>query len=181
METRCARCRLYSAKVPLCAERRDSSRRFRILSRLARRQQEPAISSATSEAQTAFGKVTAQGSSSTAREYAFVDAQPLAGTCYYRLRQVDADGSAAYSPVVAVRGKGLAEATIYPNPSAQTVVLPAATGALHYRIFNALGQTLLGGEAAGNARLDLSALPAGTFLLELTDAGGRRTQRLVRE
>ena len=137
--------------------------------------------SATGEAYAAIGKVAAQGSSSSAREYAFVDAQPLAGTSYYRLRQVDADGTAAYSPVVAVRGKGLAEATLYPNPSAQTVVLPAAIGALHYRIFNALGQTLLGGEAAGNARLDISGLPTGTYFLELADATSRRTQRLMRE
>ena len=137
--------------------------------------------SATGEAYAAIGKVAAQGSSTSAREYAFVDAQPLAGTSYYRLHQVDNDGTDAYSPVVAVQRKGLAAASVYPNPGADFLVLPAATGALYYRIFNILGQALLSGQAAGSERLDITSLPTGTFFLELSAASGRHTQRLVRE
>ena len=137
--------------------------------------------SAAGEAYATIGKVAAQGSSTIAHDYAFVDVQPLAGTSYYRLHQVDVDGRDAYSPVVAVRGKGLADATIYPNPSAQAVLLPAATGPLRYRLSNALGQMLLDGTAEGGQQLDISRLPAGTFFLELRDGSHRRTQRLVRE
>ena len=137
--------------------------------------------SANAEAYATIGKVAAQGSSTSAREYAFVDAQPLAGSSYYRLHQVDNDGTDAYSPVVAVQRKGLAEASVYPNPGANFLVLPAATGALHYRIFNTLGQALLSGQAAGSEHLDITSLPTGTFFLELSAASGRHTQRLVRE
>ena len=50
----------------------------------------------------AIGQVTAAGSSTQALRYSFVDAQPLAQG-YYRLKQVDKDGTSAYSLVVAVR------------------------------------------------------------------------------
>jgi fibronectin-binding autotransporter adhesin len=67
-------------------------------------------------------KVAAQGNSFSRHDYASLDASPLAGLSYYRLRQVDVDGTSAYSPVVAVRFDGqvaTAAPTLvaYPNPS----------------------------------------------------------------
>ncbi|WP_345053283.1 T9SS type A sorting domain-containing protein [Hymenobacter glaciei] len=136
--------------------------------------------SATGEAYEAIGRVAAQGSSSSAREYGFTDARPLAGLAYYRLRQVDTDGTTAYSPVATAR-RGGEIATIYPNPTADAVMLPASLGSVRYRVLNALGQTLTSGQAAGGDRLDLSTLPKGAFFLELTDTTGRHTQRLTRQ
>ncbi|WP_460504362.1 T9SS type A sorting domain-containing protein, partial [Hymenobacter agri] len=69
----------------------------------------------------------------------------------------------------------------YPNPSTDALTLPASLGAVQYRIFNPLGQTLLQGQAAGIERLDVRTLPKGPFFLELSDATGRHTQRLVKE
>lgn len=47
-----------------------------------------------------LGTVTATGSSNTLRTYGFVDAKlPGAARLYYRLKQVDGDGTFAYSPV----------------------------------------------------------------------------------
>ncbi len=130
-----------------------------------------------------LGKIAAQGSSSTAREYSYADTRPLAGMAYYRLHQVDLDGSSAFSPVVLVRSRASGGETegAYPNPTTGVVQLPASLGTATYRVLDAVGRVRQQGAATGNARLDLNALPAGTFLLELTDASGRRTQRLVRE
>ena len=135
--------------------------------------------SAMGEAYEAIGKVAAQGNTTSPREYDFTDAKPLAGQAYYRLRQVDADGTAAYSPVAIVRRA--AEFAIYPNPSTDAVTLPAGLGPVRYRVLNGLGQALASGLAAGGDRLDLSALPKGAFFLELSDTAGRRTQRLMRQ
>jgi hypothetical protein len=137
--------------------------------------------SATGEAYQTIGTVKSQGTSSSATTYSFVDGQALSGRAYYRLRQVDADGTAAYSPVVTAQALAGAEMTPYPNPSPDVMTLPAALGAVQYRVFNAMGQTLLTGKAAGNDRLDISSLPKGPFFLELTGETGRTTQRLVRE
>ena len=135
--------------------------------------------SASGEGYETIGRVAAQGSSSSLRAYEFLDARPLAGLAYYRLRQVDADGTTAYSPVATARRSP--DAAIYPNPTADAVRLPAGLGAVRYRVLNGLGQVLTSGQATGGDRLDLRTLPKGTFFLELTDAAGRRVQRLVRE
>ena len=50
-----------------------------------------------------------------------------------------------------------------------------------YRVFNALGQTVLQGQAAGSEHLDLTPLPLGPYLLEMTGQTGRSTQRLLRQ
>ncbi|GAB3849884.1 T9SS type A sorting domain-containing protein [Hymenobacter terrigena] len=123
--------------------------------------------------------VKGQGTSSNPHEYAFVDGHPLAGLSYYRLHQVDTDGASTFSPVATVQLRG--EVSVYPNPSTGTVSLPATVGTVRYRVLNALGQTVLSGQATGNDQLDLRMLAKGPFFLELTGAGGSTTQRLVRE
>ena len=135
--------------------------------------------SADGQAFQTIGTVKGSGNSSSLREYAFVDGRPFAGVSYYRLRQVDTDGTSAFSPVAAVQAR--TAAAVYPNPTADGVRLPATLGPVRYRVLNAVGQTLLSGQAAGNDRLDLTTLRKGVYFLELTDAAGRTTQRLVRE
>ena len=127
--------------------------------------------------------VAARGNSTQAQSYAATDATAPAGQLYYRLRQTDRDGTASYSPVVVVAGAAAAAAgpTPYPNPAHETLrlTLPAATP---YRVFNALGQTLLQGTAeAGEATVRVQRLPAGLYHLELRTATGRVVRKFVKE
>lgn len=55
-----------------------------------------------------LGAVQGQGSSSIAHEYAFADDLPVAGLAYYHLRQIDANGTGAFSPVATARWQPLA-------------------------------------------------------------------------
>jgi hypothetical protein len=137
--------------------------------------------SATGGEYNTIGTVKGQGSTSMAHNYSFVDSRPLAGTSYYRLRQVDTDGTFSFSPVVAVQAEASTKAMLYPNPSANQLILPAGVGMVQYRIFNSLGQTLLSGQATDNDRLDITSLPKGPFFLELSGATGHYTQRLMRQ
>jgi len=137
--------------------------------------------STTGQAFGTLGTVKGQGSTTSAHAYSYVDSRPLAGVAYYRLRQVDADGTATFSPVVTAKSANASDFAVFPNPSAGTVTLPAALGTVHYRVLNVLGQAVLSGQAAGNDRIDLTRLTKGTFFLELTAEAGRTTQRLVRE
>jgi hypothetical protein len=134
-----------------------------------------------------FGTVLsqpAQGNSTQPREYAALDAQAPAGRLYYRLRQVDLDGTVAYSRVLTVNGPegAAAEWAVYPNPTTDrlTASLAPAEGRT-YRILNALGRVVgQGNAAAADPTVEVRQLPAGTYFLELRDARGPQTRRFVK-
>lgn len=60
--------------------------------------------------------VNGAGSTSTARRYSILDNNPLAGNNYYRLRQVDVDGTSSLSHVVVLNFDKDFSVNIYPNP-----------------------------------------------------------------
>ena len=126
---------------------------------------------------TPIGRVLGAGSSTVAREYSFVDidAAPAGGgTEYYRLRQVDQDGTATYSPVRTVAFKQLAPAfVVYPNPAQAATTLDLTrvpAGTFHLTVVDGLGRTVRQLEATGGTMraLDLGDLATGTYLVRLT-------------
>lgn len=110
-----------------------------------------------------------QGTSATAHAYTWLDAAAPSGTLYYRLRQVDTDGSSQLSGVVVVQGA--ATTTLFPNPVQDQLTLRAAAG-LRYRVLSPLGQVLLSGQtAAGSTCLDVRQLKPGVYYLQLEGTG----------
>lgn len=65
-----------------------------------------------------IGKVNAAGNSSTQRAYSLFHNNPVNGTNYYRLKQVDINGNYSYSNIVAIKFtiKGININAVYPNP-----------------------------------------------------------------
>jgi hypothetical protein len=124
----------------------------------------------------------AQGTSSKATAYAVLDPTAPAAALYYRLRQVDHDGTVAFSPVVALSGSGeTAKVLLYPNPtrSSLSFIVAAATP---YRVLNQLGQAVLQGTTeAGTAKVNVEALPTGLYFLELQTPAGRSVQKFEKE
>jgi len=65
-----------------------------------------------------IGEVSAAGDATRRQTYSFVDELSQQTTNYYRLRQVDKDGSVDYSKIIAVRHDGNVPAiAVYPNPA----------------------------------------------------------------
>ena len=134
----------------------------------------------------AIGTVAAAGSSSTPRSYALLDPTPPTHrpTIYYRLKQVDADGTFCYSPVRTVAGNEPAATrlALYPNPAraaaAVTVAgLPAGTPATVFDTLNRPVATATA-DATGTAQLVLPAgLASGMYILK----SGTQAQRLTVE
>ncbi|WP_152981476.1 beta strand repeat-containing protein [Hymenobacter sp. AT01-02] len=72
-----------------------------------------------------------KGTTNTATSYNAIDTKPLAGTSYYRLKQIDVDGTTHYTAPVAVTNINGVEAVMYPNPveNVLTIQLGASTEA----------------------------------------------------
>lgn len=67
---------------------------------------------------TAIGRLKAVGDATRSQSYAFVDDRAHRTTNYYRLRQIDKDGSERFSKIISTRHDSyLADLTVYPNPS----------------------------------------------------------------
>ncbi|RZK36928.1 MAG: T9SS type A sorting domain-containing protein [Hymenobacter sp.] len=126
-----------------------------------------------------LGAVAGMGTTSSTHAYRYVDAEPLRTTAYYRLRQLDTDGTVAYSPVVAVlAATSQADFGIYPNPTAGQATATWATpvaGAGRWHLANSLGQTVhaeaLSNENATALRVDLQDYPAGSYVLTVESSG----------
>ena len=128
-----------------------------------------------------IGTVAAAGQSTARRSYDLVDAQLPAGatTLYYRLRQLDTDGTATLSPVRVV-SMAAALLSVYPNPTPGTATLTGAQPGAVVQVLDALGRPVLtaSADATGAARLALPAgQPAGVYLVRC----GGQSLRLVVE
>jgi hypothetical protein len=144
---------------------------------------------------TQVGRVAGHGTSLVASNYIYLDgavASLRTGVVYYRLRQVDQDGTAAYSPVRTVSLAGaspLASLGLYPNPAAPTdaaVTLDLSAlplGAYEVSLVSALGSTVAhyAGQGGQSQALVLpAALASGPYLMLVQGNGLRLSQRLAR-
>jgi hypothetical protein len=120
-----------------------------------------------------IGEVAAQGTTTRPTDYAFLD--PLTPIpayphtlLYYRLRQVDLDGTANYSPVRSVLVGGKELLTLYPNPARSAVAVGGVSAGAMVEVFDALGRVVAQAtaDASGTAQLALpSGLAAGVYVV----------------
>lgn len=123
-----------------------------------------------------IGKVAGMGTTTARNAYVFTDASPAAGTCYYRLRQVDADGTYRYSRTIAVRSAAAAPGLrLYPNPVVAELNYEAEGHVQSVQVRTLSGSVVLTGQAG--QRLDVSRLPAGMYLMEVQTAEGQRLRQ----
>ncbi len=142
----------------------------------------------------AVGEVKGQGTTSAATSYQLTDAQVAAktanGLAYYRLRQIDTDGTASVSEVVTVRFplSARAQVSVYPNPAtsiqdAQLDLSGASTGTYQVTLVDMTGRVLRTFSQQGGATqaLNVTGLPAGTYLVQVQGNGQTFTKRFVKQ
>ena len=139
----------------------------------------------------AIGRVPAAGTTSAGHQYTLRDAEVAqlpARTLYYRLHQVDTDGTETYSQVAVVTRKATNGAlAVYPNPAAATDLVRVATQALpegQYQVlvYDTQGRLVSQQPVAGQqTRISAETLRPGLYHVVLQDAAGQRaaSQRLV--
>ncbi|PHN04508.1 T9SS type A sorting domain-containing protein [Flavilitoribacter nigricans] len=137
-----------------------------------------------------IGKVKGAGTSSVPRNYHFLDRQAQPGTNYYRLRQMDFDGTATYHDVIAVEltERPAAPSPIKLYPTAASVQIRVELGfkaqrELPYIIYSSLGQVVRTGRVTPETEaLDISVqdLPSGTYIFSVADKDITYTSRFFK-
>ncbi|MDQ2768987.1 MAG: T9SS type A sorting domain-containing protein [Bacteroidota bacterium] len=128
-----------------------------------------------------IGQVAGHGSSPMPHEYQLLDpaiARYAANPVYYRLRQVDADGTFSYSPVRTVAVHGRPELALFPNPTAQATTLTGALPGTAVTVYDAVGRLVLAAtaDATGTAALRLpNGLATGVYVVRVGSKALRLT------
>jgi choice-of-anchor B domain-containing protein len=111
------------------------------------------------------GQVDAAGDSEATKTYDFTDSGLDAGAYFYRLRQVDLDGSFAFSGVREVTLDGVGELSVFPNPVGDRLQLSADVSGT-VRIYRNDGALVRESNAAGR-KVNVLGLPAGQYWLRV--------------
>jgi hypothetical protein len=123
-----------------------------------------------------IGRVEGRGDSNIESTYSFIDNDPLPGTSYYRLKQVDfsvkgsdgkmVDGKSTLSRTVSVFREGTELLTVYPNPAHDftEITLDAPVKIGYWNVIDLKGGVKKTGK--GN-RADFSGLMSGEYILKI--------------
>lgn len=122
-----------------------------------------------------IGQLEAAGNSSFEINYSFTDRHIPPGTYYYRLQQLDMDGSTVYSPVKSESSCLQTSVFIYPNPTSESCEISfgkvISDGQLIVR--NTLGQIIHSSffEDTFTIHISTVSMSAGTYVVEIYENG----------
>ncbi len=114
-------------------------------------------------------------------EYQFTDIpeQP-ADMVYYRLKQVDTDGSYAFSKIVPVRMPEKLPVIVGPNPADNSITISGVSHNWEVEVINANGMVIQ--RVRNQHHLDSKRLPAGLYVVRVTmDNGLVVSRKIVRK
>jgi hypothetical protein len=134
------------------------------------------------------GRVDGAGNSRQQKTYSFVDNAPLPGLAYYRLKQLDTDGTFTYSKIAAVENPQKLFFTVIPNPvQGKTLHLLLAgepVNEVEVQIHNSLGSVILtqvySVPADGSLIIPLvSGFNPGMYVVDVRVNGERLRQKFI--
>lgn len=128
------------------------------------------------------------GTAEVAQNYSYVDTKPNTGTNYYRLRQVDYDGSASLSHIIEVSVKGAhTGVAIFPNPAFDFVQIDlgtASTSARTFALLDATGrivQNIHIEAGTQSVKLDVTGYAEGMYMLIEEQNGVQQSYRFIKK
>lgn len=132
-----------------------------------------------------IGSVNGQGSTSQLSTYSYIDHQPLSGTSYYRLKQIDINGAHSYSAIETVSFEGINSIEMFPNPATEYIqVLINNNQEEQYtiRVYSVLGielNNLFIEKNNSMYTIDLRGLASGSYIISLKSATTQLTKTFL--
>lgn len=132
------------------------------------------------------GTVQASGTTTIRQNYGFIDEQPSTGVSYYRLRQVDLDGTSAYNKPISVQVNEFEPGMLVLGNPVQSGIIYLSTQNLanaNYQLRSLNGQiveTQVMAQANGDVSLTLLNRPkAGLYLLTAQTESTRLIRKIL--
>ncbi|MEM0994838.1 MAG: T9SS type A sorting domain-containing protein, partial [Bacteroidota bacterium] len=121
-----------------------------------------------------------KGTTLEQQNYTFLDATPIVGTSYYRLKQMDFDGKFEYSKVVTIQSetKTANRFQAFPNPTSD--LLTFSTTIERVDLFDWQGR-LLKTQINPSGSMSLATYPSGMYMLVMHAEGQQERQLIVKE
>ncbi|MCR9290581.1 MAG: T9SS type A sorting domain-containing protein [Bacteroidetes bacterium] len=118
--------------------------------------------------------IEGQGNSILYQNYHFTDIEPYNGLNYYRLKQVDFDGSFEYSKIVSIRfDTNSGELIIFPNPANEILNIHSPTqieGIVTVEVKDVNGHILIREEFnTTKFQVNVSTLPNGVYFVQVNN------------
>lgn len=129
-----------------------------------------------------IGTVNGAGNSNQMLNYSLIDAKPLIGTSFYRLKQTDFNGAFTYSDLVSINNDAelSTEVKIYPNPSQGKFTIVSNEDCLSIQICDIFGAKLMEQKPASRQiMIDASNLPNGTYFVKITMTNKSITKKIT--
>ncbi|GGA86932.1 S8 family serine peptidase [Puia dinghuensis] len=129
---------------------------------------------------TALDSVAAAGNGAGLHSYQYTDTHLDTGTNYYRLREVNQNGSYTYSPVRSVQGPS-GGVVIYPNPVPHALIhINTAANARRVRLIDVAGKVILEEELKGTLNtLHVGSVATGIYFLQVDTDSGVTLQKIL--
>ena len=126
-----------------------------------------------------FGSIKAAGNSNVQKDYLLEHLKPSQGLNFYRLKQIDVDGSFTYSGIVKVIfNNGKSGPVAFPNPVVDklTVMIPmqmSNNNKLTINVFDSKGAAMYKKQATGVTNyIDFSGYANGNYFIVVSDETG---------
>jgi hypothetical protein len=137
----------------------------------------------------ALQQLKAAGNSTNVKTYAITDAQPLPGTSYYRLKQVDKDGSFTYSKIASVTVNANGTIIISPNPVHTNINLllqSTTTGKASILVTDITGKVVITQQApittgANNITIPAASLSKGMYILKVIQSDKIQSVKFIKQ
>ena len=122
------------------------------------------------------------GTSSSVLHYTCIDANPIAGTLYYRLKQTDFDGAERMFPIISVATSQKEEViSVFPNPSNGVFTVTGTVAGSDLRVTDLAGKTLFQKAAdEGTTDIDIGNLKEGIYLLKMRTNERMQTKKIIK-
>ena len=130
-----------------------------------------------------IGENSAAGNSNTVRNYEYVDVTAPFGNVYYRLLQVDFDGSSMFSKIVYVNGIGSLNISLVPNPGNGSFTIVGLSGdvKLNVVVYSITGQSLYSTSAVAGKVIDLEGIAKGFYIVKIISGSTEQSIRYINQ